>query len=285
MVKNDFGLIGTPYDSSSCVIVPVPYEGTVTYGKGASSGPAAIIEASQNAETFDFATGKNYESLAFHTLKPLEVKGMGPAKAMAAVEDTSASLLKEGRVPFLLGGEHSVTVPAVRAVFTHHGGNIGVVQLDAHADLRNEYQGSVHNHACVMARVREFAPALQLGIRSCSAEENELIKKEKLSVLGPKESLPGETLNRALDALPENVYLTIDIDCLDPSIMPSTGTPEPGGFNWAEITGIVTRVADRKTIVAADVMELAPIAGLRAPDFLAAKLVFYTLAELFKERR
>ena len=283
MVKNDFGLISRPYDDSRCIIVPVPYEGTATYGKGASSGPAAIIEASQNAETFDFATGKNYEHLALHTLKPLGVKDMEPAEAMAAVENTAASLLKDGKVPFLLGGEHSTTVPAVRAVSARCGGDIGVVQLDAHADLRNEYEGSIHNHACVMARVREIAPALQLGIRSCSIEENELIKKENLTVLGPKESLPGKTLFRALDSLPEKVYLTIDIDCLDPSIMPSTGTPEPGGFDWAEITGIVKSVAKRKTIVGADVMELAPIAGLRAPDFLAARLVFYTLAEMFKE--
>ena len=283
MDKNDFGLISGPYDDSDCVIVPVPYEGTATYGKGASNGPAAIIEASQNAETFDFATGKNYESLSLHTLEPLKVKDMEPADAMAAVEDAAASLLKDGKVPFLLGGEHSITVPAVRAVFTSCGGDIGVVQLDAHADLRNEYEGSIHNHACVMARVREFAPALQLGIRSCSIEENELIKKGNLTVLGPKESLPGKTLYSALDSLPEKVYLTIDIDCLDPSIMPSTGTPEPGGFDWAEITGIVKSVAERKNIVGADVMELAPIAGLRAPDFLAARLVFYTLAEVFKE--
>jgi len=285
MVKSDFGLISRPYDDSNCVIMPVPYEGTATYGKGASKGPGAIIEASQNAETFDFTTGKNYESLAFHTLKPLELEDKKVEQVMAAVENKVASILKDRKVPFLLGGEHSITVPAVRAVFTHYGGDIGVVQLDAHADLRNEYEGSIHNHACVMARVREFAPALQLGIRSCSIEEHERIKKENLAVLTPKESLPGKTLDRALDALPEKVYLTMDIDCLDPSIMPSTGTPEPGGFDWAGITGIVKSVADTKRIVGADVMELAPIAGLHAPDFLAAKLVFYTLAELFKGQR
>ena len=285
MVKNDFGLISKSYNDSDCVIVPVPYEGTVTYGKGASSGPGAIIEASQNAETYDFATGKNYESLAFHTLKPLDVKDKQPAEAMAVVKTTVASILKDRKVPFLLGGEHSITGPAVRAVCAHYDGDVGVVQLDAHADLRHEYEGTVHSHACVMARVREIAPALQLGIRSCSIKEHDLIKKENLRVLGPKKSLPGETLDRALDALPEKVYLTIDVDCLNPSIMPSTGTPEPGGFDWEEITGIVKSVADRKTIVGADVMELAPIAGLRAPDFLAARLVFYILAELFKERR
>ena len=283
MEKNDFGLISKRYDDSNCVIVPVPYEGTVTYGKGASNGPAAIIEASQNAETFDFASGRNYEKLMFHTLNPLELKDKEPEGAMAVVEKTVASLQKDGKFPFLLGGEHSITGPAVRAVSAHYGGDIGVVQIDAHADLRNEYEGSIHNHACVMARVREIAPALQLGIRSCSIEEHELIKKENLTVLSPKESLPGGTLERALDALPEKVYLTIDVDCLDPSIMPSTGTPEPGGFDWAEITGIVKSVADKKTIVGADVMEFSPIAGLRAPDFLAAKLVFYMLAELFKE--
>ena len=283
MAKNDFGLISKPYDDSNCVIVPVPYEGTVTYGKGASNGPAAIIEASQNVETFDFASGQNYESLAFHTLKPLELKDMEPEGAMDAVEVCVASLLKDGKLPFLLGGEHSITGPAVRAVSAHYGGEIGVVQLDAHADLRDEYNGSRHNHACVMARVREIAPAIQLGIRSCSIEKHELIKKENLRLLGPKQSLPGETLERALDALPEKVYLTIDIDCLDPSIMPSTGTPEPGGFSWEEIRGIVKSVADKKTIVGADVMEFSPIAALRAPDFLAAKLVFYTLAEMFKE--
>ena len=282
MAKNDFGLISKPYDDSNCVIVPVPYEGTVTYGKGASNGPAAIIEASHNVETFDFVSGQNYEKLMVHTLKPLELKDKEPENAMAEVEVAVASLLKDGKIPFLLGGEHSITAPAVRAVSAHYSGDIGVVQIDAHADLRNEYEGSKHNHACVMARVCEIAPALQLGIRSCSIEEHELIKNKNLTVLTPKESLPGKTLEGGLDALPEKIYLTIDIDCLDPSIMPSTGTPEPGGLDWEQIKGIVKKVAEKKTVVGADVMELSPIAGLHAPDFLAAKLVFHTLGELFK---
>lgn len=285
MRKNDFGLISRPYAEARAVIVPVPYEGSATYGKGASLGPAAIIEASQNAETFDPATGRDYETLKLHTLAPLDVDGKPAADVMAKVEECALSILKENKFPFFLGGEHSITGPAVRAVAAHYGGagSVGVVQLDAHADLRREYEGNIHSHACVMARVREAAPALQLGIRSYSLEEHQLIKMENLAVLGPKESLPGRELERALNELPDKLYLTIDLDSLDPSIMPSTGTPEPGGFGWEEVTGIVKSVADKKTIVGADVVELAPIPGMRAPDFLAARLVFYTLSEIFPE--
>lgn len=283
MKQSDFGLISRPYSEARVVIVPVPFEGTVTYGKGASKGPAAIIEASQNVETFDPATGKNYEKIALHTTQPLEVRDRPVPEVMAAVEESVTSILTDGKFPFLLGGEHSITGPAVRAVAGSCGPNdsVGVLQLDAHADLRGEYEGSIHNHACVMARVREVAQALQLGVRSCSVEEYELIKREKFAVLDPKAALDEKKLERALAGLPEKLYLTIDLDALDPSVMPATGTPEPGGFSWGEITSIIKSVAAKKTIVGADCVELAPIPGMRAPDFLAARLVFYILAELF----
>lgn len=286
MKLNDFGLISRPYSEARVVIVPVPFEGTVTYGKGASGGPAAIIDASQNAETFDPATGKNYEKLALHTAQPLAVQETPVSEVMAAVEESVTSILTDNKFPFLLGGEHSITGAAVRAVAGHYGpkGSIGVLQLDAHADLRNEYEGSIHNHACVMARVREVAQALQLGVRSCSVEEYELIKKESFAVLDPKAALNEKKLERALSDLPEKLYLTIDLDALDPSVMPATGTPEPGGFSWDGITSIIKRVAAKKTIVGADCVELAPIPGMRAPDFLAARLVFYILGEIFLDR-
>ena len=279
----DFGLIGVPYADADGAILPVPYEGTVSYGRGTSMGPAAIIDASQNVETYDFPTDRDYEELAIATLPPPDFADTAPDEAMKVVERKVSSILGDGKFPMMLGGEHSITGPAVRACAAHFGGDgsVGVVQIDAHADLRESYGGTAHSHAAVMSRVRETAPAIQLGIRSCSKEEGERIAKEKLHVYGPADALREGILARALESLPEKIYLTVDVDGLDPSIMPSTGTPEPGGFSWEEVIRIVDEVAVSKELVAADVVELAPVKGLHAPDFLVARLVFHILSRVF----
>jgi len=279
----NFGLISIPYAEADVAILPVPYERSVTYGGGTREGPEAIINASHHVETYDFLKNRNYEKMKIATLEPLRLEDESPEEAFSTIEKRVADILEDGKLPFMLGGEHSITAPAVRATAAKH--KIGVVQLDAHADLRHEYDGTIHSHACVMARVRETVPAtLQLGIRSCSLEEGELIKKEDLHVFNPSAVFEGDNLERGLGGLPEKVYLTIDLDCLNPSIMPSTGTPEPGGFDWEELNNIVRAVASRKTIVGADVVELAPIPSQHAPDFLTAKLVFNILSEIFLQR-
>ncbi len=273
-----FGGLNVSYKDAEIAILPVPYEGTVTYRKGTWKGPEAIISASVNVETYEFLTGYDYSKIKAATLEEIE-PGLGtPENVVQKIEKRVTEILSDGKMPFIFGGEHSVTPPAVRAVAAMH--DIGVVQIDAHADLRDKYGGTKHSHACTMARVRETAPAVQIGIRSCSIEEGERIKREGLAVLGVDETLEGGNFRRALDALPGKVYLTIDVDGIDPSIMPSTGTPEPGGFNWKEITRIVRTVGETKKIVCADIVELSPIEGLHAPDFVAARLAFCVLAEM-----
>ncbi len=275
-----FGGLDVNYKDAEIAILPVPYQGTVMYGKGTWQGPESIINASANAELYDFITGQDYSNIKAATLEAME-PGVGtPEEVVRKIEKRVTEILSDGKTPFILGGEHSITPPAVRAVAAKH--EIGVVQIDAHADLRDTYGGTKHSHACTMARVRETAPAVQVGIRSCSIEESARIKREGLAVLGVDETLEGDNFRRALEGLPEKVYLTIDVDGIDPSIMPSTGTPEPGGFNWKEITRIVRTVGETKEIVCADIVELAPIEGLHAPDFLAAKLAFYVLAGMVK---
>ncbi len=280
MINNSnegFGGISRSYDRALVAILPVPLETTVSYGRGTAKGPNAIIQASPNAELYDFPTGRDYEQMKIATLPPLDIKG-SVEEVMDRVESKVAGILADGKLPFLIGGEHSVTGPAVRAVAKHFAGGVGVVQIDAHADLRESYSGTIHSHASVMARVRETAPALQLGIRSCSKEEARRIASENLPVLSPAESLREETVREHLSRLPEKIYLTVDIDAMDPSIMPATGTPEPGGFGWKEINRLIDMVAGMKTVVAADLTEFAPIEGIRAPDYIAAKLAFNIIA-------
>jgi agmatinase len=268
-----FGESGAPYKEAEIALLPVPYEGTVSYGKGASNGPRGMIDASYNAEMFDMNTGRDYSKLKITLLPMMDVEG-DPETVMAAVEKEVVKILDDGLLPFAAGGEHSITAPCVRAVSRFHDEKIGVVQVDAHADLRDEYSGTKHSHAAVMRRVREMAPAVQLGIRSCSREESELIKNENLAVLNPAAALEEENLIRALKTLPKKIYLTVDVDALDPSIMPSTGTPEPGGFSWEEINRLLDSIAMQKEIVGADIVELAPIPGFIAPDYTTARLAF-----------
>jgi len=275
--NGDFGAISRSYEKAAVAVLPVPLDATVSYGRGTAKGPNAIIQASPNAEVYDFPTGRDYEKMKLATLSPLDTKG-SVEEVMERVESRVAGILADGKHPFIIGGEHSITGPAVRAVAKHFSGIVGVVQIDAHADLRESYSGTIHSHASVMARVREIAPALQLGIRSCSREEARRIESEGLPVLSPAESLREETVREHLSRLPEQVYLTVDIDAMDPSIMPATGTPEPGGFSWEEINRLIDMVADMKKIVAADLTEFAPIEGMRAPDFIAARLAFNILA-------
>ena len=277
-----FGETGVSYKDADIALLPIPYEGTVSYGKGTSNGPQGIIDASHNAEMFDFITDRNYADLKISVLPMMNVEGE-PEAVMTNIEKEIDKILGDGLLPFVIGGEHSITAPCVRAIARFHtreggaaGANaeIGVVQIDAHADLRDEYSGTKHSHAAVMRRVREIAPAIQLGIRSCSIEESELIKKENLIVLSPSEVFKENKLGTALESLPKKIYLTLDIDGLDPSIMPSTGTPEPGGFSWEEINRLIDFIAGQKEIVGADIVELAPIPGIIAPDYTAARIAF-----------
>jgi agmatinase len=252
------------------VILPCPHEATVSYGKGTRKGPAAIIKALPYVENFDEERGR--EMIPKGALEILKLVGV------TSLESRVTSLLKAEKIPVILGGEHSITPVAVKA-FAMKYKNLSVLQLDAHADLRDSYQGTKRSHACAMRRVLEICPAVQAGIRSISVEEWEWARKtgqiEKIH-FAPKLELV-EKIGRQLH---KNVYITIDVDVFDPSVIPATGTPEPGGLFWYEVLDILKGVCRTKNVVGFDVVELAPRKGDHASDFTIAKLVTKLLGYL-----
>jgi agmatinase len=263
----------TDFETSKVVIVPVPYDGTSTWMKGADKGPQALIEASANMEVYDVETDSEVHKVGIHTM-PSVTESSTPEAMVEAVYDRVKDLLKKKKFPVIIGGEHSVSIGAIKAVASHYN-DITILQFDAHADLRQEYEGSINNHACVMARAKEVAPIVQVGIRSMSVEEREDIQPDRVFYaynIHEHKTWIYELLNK----LTRNVYITIDLDVLDPSIMPSTGTPEPGGLLWYQLLEILKVVSEQVNIVGFDVMELRPIKENKSPDFLASKLI-YTL--------
>jgi len=263
----------TEFETSKVVIVPVPYDGTSTWLKGADKGPAALLEASANMEVYDVETDSEVHKVGIHTM-PAVMENSSPEVMVDAVYSRVKELLKKKKFPIVIGGEHSVSIGAIQAVASHFN-DLTILQFDAHADMRQEYEGSKNNHACVMARAREVAPIVQVGIRSMSVEEREDIQPDRVfyaSHIHEHKTWMYELLNK----LTRNVYITIDLDVLDPSIMPSTGTPEPGGLLWYQILEILKTVSEQVNIVGFDVVELRPLKENKAPDFLASKLI-YTL--------
>lgn len=276
------------FDSAAAVILPVPYDGTVSYRSGARDGPQAIIEASRYLELYEPDLGLEPAQWGIATLPALEPDVSGPEANIARVEEVVGGLADAGKLPVMLGGEHSPTIGAVRALAQRHSG-LSVLQLDAHADMRDSYQGSRYSHACVMRRVRETvgdSNVVQAGIRSISSEEMQHI--QDAGVNGVHLYTPGHYNNAAaieelLAGLGETVYVTVDLDGLDPSIMPAVGTPEPGGLSWQETLSILRAVARRSRIIGFDIMELAPNEGPTHAAFTAARLTYkligYALAE------
>ena len=255
------------------VVLPAPYDFTTTYQGGTRQGPDAIIAASRNMELWDEEVGAIYRS-GIHTLPALEPAAEGPAAMVARVERAVGWILEQGKLPAILGGEHSITAGAVRAAARRHPG-LSVLQIDAHGDMRDTYQGTPHSHACVMRRVREMVPAASVGIRSLSEEEVEYLALHPQPMWSVRQfrALEGRW-EPVLSALTGEVFVTFDLDGLDPSVMPATGTPEPGGLDWYEAVDLLRAVSQRSRIVGFDVVELAPLPGLVAPDFLAARLVY-----------
>jgi agmatinase len=255
------------------VVLPVPYDFTTTYQGGTRLGPRAILAASQNMELWDEEIGAIYRA-GIHTLPELEPTAEGPGPMVARVEQAVAWILEQGKLPALLGGEHSITAGAVRAAARRYAG-LSVLQIDAHADMRDTYLGSPHSHACVMRRVREMVPAASVGIRSLSEEEAAHLERHPAPMWSVRQfrALEGRW-DPILAALTEEVFVTFDLDGLDPSALPATGTPEPGGLDWYEAVDLLRAVAERARIVGFDVVELAPLPGQVASDFLAARLVY-----------
>lgn len=270
------------------VIIPVPYDATSTWIKGADKGPAAIFEASATVENYDIESDSEPYKVGIFTDKPVKEK-TSPQKMVEAVQKKIAGHLAKGKFPIVIGGEHSVCLGAIKAVAKIYK-NLTVLQLDAHADLRDQYHGSKFNHACVMARARELCPVVQVGIRSMDVSEMKNVDKRRFFFA---EDIHGKTnwpvrrsfsevgIKKVLSLLKGNVYVTIDLDVFDPSIMPSTGTPEPGGLGWYEVLELLRKVFHSNNVVGFDVVELCPNPANKAPDFLAAKLIYKLISYKF----
>ena len=261
-------------ESSEFVILPVPYEGSTTYRAGTREGPQAIIGASQEVETFDEELKKEAFKAGIHTLEEMEITRGGPEKMVERVYQKAKELVDMNKRVVLLGGEHTISIGVVKALSEVYE-KLSVLQLDAHADLRDSYQESKYSHACTMRRIGEIAPSVGLGIRNLSSEEQEFVEEKKIDLFFAKDLTENAGwADQVLSKLSENVYLTMDLDFLDPSIMPSVGTPEPGGLLWNETLDFLKKAVGSKNIVGFDCVELCPIPGLVAPDFLAAKLIY-----------
>jgi len=269
--------------SSRVEIIPIPYEATVTYRKGTGKGPEAIIRASQNLELYDEELEGEPYRVGIYTAPELKNICLPPEAMVEEVYRRIKLSISSQKLPIILGGEHSITVGAVKA-FAEVCPNLSVLQLDAHADMRDSYQNSFYNHACVMRRVEEYSPFLGLGIRSLSKEEAEYIKGKSLEIISAREILRGEGWKKLiLCHLSSEVYLTIDLDVLDPSIMPAVGTPEPGGLGWYQILNILRYLAQNKRVLGMDIVELSPLEENITPDFLAAKLVYKAIGYIFSK--
>jgi agmatinase len=261
-------------------ILPVPYDATSTYTPGSRSGPQALIDASRHLEVYDHELDAEPASVGVATLGEVPVVVGDPALMVAAVETAVGEIADRGRIPVVLGGEHTVSLGAVRALARRQ--RFGVVSLDAHADLRDSYQGSPLSHACFLRRASEVAPCCALGVRSISAEEADHLKISTTKVFYADAMFRQGIDTLSLDFLPQTVYLSIDVDVLDPSIMPATGTPEPGGLGWYDAVGLLTRIVRGRRVVGFDVVELCPMAGNPAPDFTAAKLAYKVMGAIVK---
>ncbi len=266
------------YSEAGIIIVPVPYDETSTWMKGADKGPDAILEASVNLEFYDIETSSEAHLKGINTIAPVLEKET-PEALVEAVHDKILFLLSENKFPVIIGGNHSVSIGSVKA-FSEYFENISILQLDAHADLRQIYEGSKFNHACAMARAREYAPIVQVGVRSMSAEELPYVEKERI-FFSHELYYDKNLYAKALEKLTGNVYITIDLDVFDPSIMPSTGTPEPGGPPYFELMHFMREVIKKRNLVGFDVVELCPSGTNKSPDFIAAKIIYQLLSYRF----
>lgn len=266
-------------ETARIAVLPVPYGMTSTWVRGAEMGPDAVLAASAHMELYDIETDSEIFKIGIFTDSPLLCQSP-PEALVPAVKSRVLDLIRQGKFVVVVGGEHSVSIGSIYAHAETYE-RLSVLQLDAHADLREEYQGSTFNHACVMARAREVCDIVQVGIRSMSVEEAGVADKGRLFLAKDIQSPENRRIRQAIDKLKENVYLTIDLDVFDPSIMPSTGTPEPGGMSWFQVTEFVENVANHRNIVGFDVVELCPNQNNHSPDFIAAKLIYKTLSYKF----
>jgi len=268
-------------ETAKTVLIPVPYDGTSTWIKGADKGPDAFLDASANMELYDIETkSEPYKNGVF--LSPPITEKSSPEAMVESVYKTTKGFLEKDKLVTLFGGEHSISIGAIRAFYEKYD-DLTVVQIDAHTDLRQEYEGSKCNHACALAEAQKHTNLIQVGIRSMDTVEVPFLEKNK--VFFAHDIFTSKTWVRDIMKLTtKNVYITIDLDGFDPSIMPSTGTPEPGGLTWHQVMKLLKRVFKRTNVVGWDINELCPNPSAKASDFLAAKLYYRMLAEYFNNK-
>ena len=271
------------FENSRVVVWPVSYEGTVSYGTGTGAGAEAIVDASRNMELYDEETDAEVYRLGIHTTE-VTPPAEPPEAMMKSLLERARELVAADKFVCMIGGEHSVSAPVIRAHAERYE-NLSVLQIDAHADLRDTYDGTPHSHASIMARVvRDLKlPAVQVGIRSISAEEARSLDEFPTRIFWAKD-IAGRTdwWEEAVSGLTENVYLTIDIDGLDPSLVAQTGTPEPGGLGWYEVLGLIRTLARTRRVVGMDLTEYSYVEGFSASAFLCAKLIYKSLSYIFE---
>jgi|SRR5690554_1333518 len=269
-------------ENSKVVLIPVPYDGTSTWQKGADKGPDAFLEASENMELYDIETATEVYREGICLIDPIE-ENSTPEAMVEAVYETTMEYLRLKRFVTLFGGEHSISIGSIRA-FSEKFDNLTVLHIDAHADLRKEYEGSKYNHACALYEASKTTNLIQVGIRSMDVQENKVMDREK-TFFAHEMALDDYWMDAAIELMGENVYITFDLDAFDPSIMPSTGTPEPGGLLWYETLDFLAQVFEQKNVVGFDIVELCPTQHDKSSDFVAAKLYYKMLSYKFKEEK
>lgn len=266
------------FDSSKVLLQSIPYDGTSTWGKGADNAFGAFLEAAENMELYDIETDSEVFKQGIHILPQINEKS-SPEALFNRVYENAKEVLAYNKFLTSFGGEHSISIGIIKAFYEKYQ-NITILQLDAHADLRKEYDGTPYNHACALHDASKNTNLIQVGVRSMDTVEKPYLNKEKCFFA---EDIYKKTywMERSIDLMTDKVYITLDLDVFDPSIMPSTGTPEPGGLDWDTTIRYLKKVFENKDVLGFDIVELAPIPGLKAPDFLVAKLYYKMLSYKF----
>ncbi|WP_040280243.1 agmatinase [Psychroserpens damuponensis] len=265
-------------DSSKIVLIPVPYDGTSTWQKGSDKGPEAFLNASENMELYDIETETEVYKQGIYLADAI-TENTSPETMVNAVHQITKKYIKRNKFVTTFGGEHSISIGTIRA-FNECFDDLTVLQIDAHADLRKDYQGSTCNHACAVYEASQTTNLIQVGIRSMDVMETTVMDKEK-TYFAHDMALDDSWMDAVIDQMTDNVYITFDLDAFDPSIMPSTGTPEPGGLLWYETIEFLRQVFEEKNVVGFDIVELCPNSKEKSSDFLAAKLYYKMLTYKF----
>lgn len=283
-----FGAPDAPYcdpETARVTIIPAPMEYSVCYMKGTERGPQAILDASSQMELYDEELDWCPIEVGVFTRPALDYRGMDHANALKATGEAARAVLQRGQLPLTIGGEHSLSAPliaAAREFFPH----LTVVHIDAHGDLRDEYEGTPLSHACIERRVVEMSiPLTEIGIRSISPEEAAFLKTKPDVAIVYAYQLANDTAHMPWERLGQHTYVTIDLDVLDPSEMPAVGTPEPGGLRWYDLLALFREICQRTNVVGVDVVELCPMEGQTRADFLAAKLVYKLIGYRYNNKR